>query len=90
MPLPLLRAYGRMMPRLQAEEALLLVTATALGTGSLDKHEARRTMAEWRKVADGPQPRQRLSPEQRNIMLRSAGIGVRVVPVKVTQPAGMA
>jgi hypothetical protein len=86
MPLPLLRAYGRMIARLQAEEALAVVTATALGSGSLEKSEARRIQAAWRKAAEGPHVRPQLSPEQRNIMLRSAGIGVRVVPVKVPVP----
>jgi hypothetical protein len=73
----LLRACVVMLPRLQAEEALLGVTATALGTGSVKSTEARATMDRLQRAADGPRRRAvPASPAQ----LATMGIGVREVP----------
>ena len=68
-----MRAYIEMLPRLQAEEKLTAVTAMALGTGAIDKKDARRIASEWEGQAGivRKKVRPRPSPE----MLAQMGIG---------------
>jgi hypothetical protein len=74
----LLRACVVMLPRLQAEEALLGVTATALGTGSLKSAEARSTMDRLSSAVAGGSGRSRAVPAHPGV-LAEMGIGVREV-----------
>lgn len=51
MPGPLFEAYAEMLPRLQAEDAIRMVTAVAIGAGKAKKAEARRIMRDWNRTA---------------------------------------
>jgi hypothetical protein len=76
-PMALVRASLAMLPRLQAEEALLVVQATALGTGSLKPGEARQVRDRLVRAAGHRRaPAQRMTPEG----LAAIGIGFREVP----------
>jgi len=48
----IVRSYIEMIPIIEAEEALQSVTEIALGFGSIEKHESRRIMSEWQRLAD--------------------------------------
>jgi len=86
MPLGLLRAYTAMLPRLQAEETLQMVTAVALATDSLRQHEARRLLALLQRQARGgsrTSSRQR-APVARSAQEAAALLRLAGVPVEVT------
>ena len=42
-----------MMPRIEASEALVMAQAVALGSGTMDRAEARKTASEWSRRARG-------------------------------------
>lgn len=69
-----------MMPRLQAEETLDAATAAALGSGAMERQEARRVAAALERQAD---PRSAARADRR--VLAMIGIGVEDVP---RSPAG--
>lgn len=53
-PVAVVRAHVRMMPRLEAEESLLVAQRVALGSGSYKKDDARRLTHRWTNQARGP------------------------------------
>jgi len=78
LPMGILRALARMLPRLQAEQSLEAVDQIAVGinmgfTEGATKGPARR----WQQALQGatPLPRDRATPQQ----LAAIGIGVRRV-----------
>jgi hypothetical protein len=75
MPMALVRASLTMMPRLQAEEALLAVQVTALGTGSLKPGDARAVRDRLARAAGRRARAHRATPEG----LAAMGIGFREV-----------
>lgn len=83
------RACMAMLPRLQAEETLLAVTAGVLGAGRLPRDEHRRLFERLERIAaaDGAGTTRAVTPTGQN--LRSIGIGVRRVP-KAAPPPGEA
>lgn len=74
MPLGLVKAAFRMMPRLQAEEALQEVTRIAYGSGHLEKDAARDVLARWKDAAGikAPKPVRATTDA-----LAAIGIGLR-------------
>lgn len=82
MPLYLFRAYARMLPQLRAEDALMGVSQTMIGTGSMEKRSADRILGDWRYEAEGPRPKVVITSEEDRIA--QAGLGgmfdVEVVP----------
>lgn len=84
MPVPLLRAYGAMLDRLEAGESLLAVTRAALGAGTADKSQAAEVRHAWARMVAGPR-RRALRPQTREghrSLATAAGIGIRLVPRK--------
>jgi hypothetical protein len=72
------KACGRMLPRLEAEESLLAVQRGLVGSAALKRETASGVVREWQRTAApaGTQPRaRRLRPE----MVGGLGIGYRVV-----------
>ena len=53
MPVRLLRAYPRELPRLEAGETLRLVSAQQLGGGLLKQHEANSRLRDLKRQARG-------------------------------------
>lgn len=47
----------RMMPRLNAEEAIEAWVRTAVGTGSLEKDSSERQRRLWQEATEPPRPR---------------------------------
>jgi hypothetical protein len=56
-PLVLLNAFAVAMPRLQAQESLLMTEVVAMGMGNLEKSDARRLQERWRELALGASAR---------------------------------
>lgn len=52
MPVPLLEAYARELPRLEAQQQLAAATAVAVGGGTAGR-EGTRLMRDWQKAANG-------------------------------------
>jgi hypothetical protein len=76
-PLGLLRALHDAIPALTAEESLVASERVALGSGSLDKHDARQLRRAWRETAFG---RVRVTPQKAAPAdLAALGIGYHVV-----------
>lgn len=74
MPVALLRSYLVMLPRLRAERALQAVSETMIGTGSMEKKHAQKTLKDWQREASGPQRVKKPMSEQELIdMHRSTG-----------------
>lgn len=72
-----------MLPRIEAEEQLSRVTAIALGTGAVQKHEARRALAQLERQAGGVRRKAaKASPET----LMAMGIAVTVLPPRGSEP----
>lgn len=66
-----------MLPRLQAQEQIMAVNAGRLGSGWVDKNEARRELARLERIAQGgTRPAVKATPQ----MLAAAGIAVVEVP----------
>lgn len=76
MPLPLLRAYARAMPRLEATESLLEVSRIAVGSGAAKPDAARRVRADWERLAF-PVPAGEVTESDRRGA--AALLGIRVV-----------
>lgn len=50
LPLGIVRAYSRMIPRLKAEESIEAVRRTGVGTGSLSADASAATIAGWEQT----------------------------------------
>ncbi|MEE8466652.1 MAG: hypothetical protein V3S68_09260 [Dehalococcoidia bacterium] len=74
MPMKLLWAYSKMLPRLQAEEAMQMSTIIAMGGGKLKKGQSRRIMAAWQRTAHRHIKRVQTAEEVRT-MLTGIGVG---------------
>ena len=74
MPMKVLMAYARMLPRLQAEEAMQMATVIAMGGGKLKKGQSRRIMAAWQRTANRHVKRVQTAEEVR-AMLTGIGVG---------------
>jgi putative NADH-flavin reductase len=72
---PLLQAYVRELPKLEARDSLRRVTEIALGTGSLKADEQRRVLTEW-ELAAGYEPERR---SQAQMLLQLQAMGLEVV-----------
>ena len=82
MPTPLLNQYTANLPRLTAEESLLMAERVAVGSGSLKKGKGRQIAGQWHRATG--QTRHVLRPKSREAyeaQMAMAGIGVKV-PVK--------
>lgn len=55
MPGPLRHSLERMLPRLQAEEALLACSVVSVGGGSVKRRDARRWQRAMQRQAGGPE-----------------------------------
>jgi hypothetical protein len=77
MPFAVVQAHLRMLPRLQAREALREVMVTAVGTGSLKQDDARATLRSWEQVAHPAQRRRAVRPSFADL----ERIGIQVVQV---------
>lgn len=75
-PAPLLRAFGRKLPQLQAEEALHAASVVAVGTGSVRDPES--ITGSWQRAAQGPRPR----PSAAERRAFASLIGINVVDAK--------
>lgn len=78
-PMGLLRAYGRMLPKLQAQESLLMAERLGVGTGAVSVPKQREIRRSWNAEANrggGKRPRTKVAPEQ----LGAMGIGFKRVP----------
>ena len=71
-----LRLYVEALPRLAAAESLTHVVEHAIGSGVATKDQQRRILGAWRKAAQQPTDRRRVSGEMRAIQLASIGIGI--------------
>jgi hypothetical protein len=72
----LIAAHTSMLPRLRAEEEMRTARATALGSGTMKKHDARHAWRDLEREARGSGLRGRPASEQD---LAAAGMGVRRV-----------
>lgn len=77
MPLRLLRAYDRMLPRLTAEESLLAARRASVASGFMPSGTTSAILREWMTQAFGPQP---VRPANR-AALGDMGLGHRRVKV---------
>ncbi len=71
----LLQAYGRMLPRLQAEEAMQMATVIAMGGGNLKKGQSRRIMADWQRTANRGRVRRVQTAAEVRTLLTGIGVG---------------
>jgi hypothetical protein len=74
-PLPLLGAYAKAMPALRAMEEAGISEAVAMGSGTLEKSDARRIQERWREATQGGQRGRREPPSPE--FLASKGIAFR-------------
>lgn len=74
-PRAMVRAHLRMLPRLQAEEALRVSERVAVGSGSLRREASQAVVREWARQARGDQP----APRATSQTLSGSGIGYRRV-----------
>lgn len=51
MPHWLLDAYMENMPKIEARESLSMATAVAAGSGSMKKHQAKKIIDRWERLA---------------------------------------
>lgn len=56
-PIALVRAFIRMLPRLDAEEQIAASSVHALGSGAMEKKDRERMLAALRKAAGGKRAR---------------------------------
>lgn len=84
MPLSVLNAYTRMLPRVRAEHALQNVSEVMIGTGSMEKRYAERALNEWEREAAGPvkfdSPLVRTEEERIELYRETGFFQVEVVP----------
>ena len=64
-----------MMPRLLAEESLLLAERVAVGTGSLKAGSGKRILNRWRRESQATGRAKPVSPDRLAVM----GVGMRTV-----------
>lgn len=78
MPTGVLFAFVRMLPRLRAEDSMRSAEIVALGTGSMDKKDARSTSRRWAREADPDSvaAERPVDEEQRKMMIASVGIQI--------------
>jgi len=82
-PLCLVRAYIKMIPRLRAEQALNNISEVMLGSGTMEHRAAQGALRDLQMEAQGEssEPR-KLTEEERVQAIRSQGLfEVEVVPV---------
>lgn len=73
-----MRAYLRMLPRLRADESLLEMTRTAMGSGRLESADAGPIHRRWVQTSEGAA---RVAAEKATpAILAAHGIGVTRVP----------
>jgi hypothetical protein len=80
MPLPLLSAHLREMPKLRAEEALRGVSVALVGSGRMKRHAARGQMRAWERQATDRADRVRLkakTPAEYRLHMAAMGLGVK-------------
>jgi hypothetical protein len=66
-----------MLPRLQAQEQIMAINAARLGSGWVDKKDARRVLSRLERIAEGGRKRAvKATPD----ILAAAGIAVVEVP----------
>jgi len=78
-PVWIAKAHVAMLPRLEAEEAMMRATEVAIGTGSMEKKEAKRMMGIWGQTARG-RTEERKKPVFN--LAAMAACGIRVQKVK--------
>jgi hypothetical protein len=82
-PIAVIRACQRMMPRLEARDALRQVYRGAVAAGRVEKPTSDRLMDEWERAANPtPAARTPAKPVRRQVNpsgMRRLGIGVRTV-----------
>ena len=76
LPMAVVRAAIRMLPRVQAEDSLRTSQMVAVGSGTLSRDARQQVLSAWLSVVRGDRPAERLSPEG----MVNAGIGYRRVP----------
>lgn len=74
MPMSILNGYSRMLPRLEAQEAMQMATVIAMGGGHLKKGDSRRIMASWKRAANVHVHRVQ-DPAEIRAMMTSLGVG---------------
>lgn len=77
------RACVAMLPRLTAEESLLAVTRTAIGTGSIEKEATKRIMAAWVTDAEGT-PETPTRPTSARTVAAVRAVGLKVFGTTAT------
>ena len=80
-----MRAYLKMLPRLQAEEQIAAVRTAALGAGTYPAGDQERLLRELDRRAGGDRPRVK---KARPADLAAMGIGI-IGPVPETSQAGV-
>ncbi len=79
MPFPILHAYARAQPMIEARESLRRASEMAVGSGSLKPQQSRRIVREWQDAARGSSGSWMLRPEdagQMRATLSTAGISM--------------
>ena len=71
-----LNAFSEMLPKLEAEEALLGISLTAIGSGVARKGPAASFLESLRSQAAAGEPVRHLAPAERLARARLAGIRV--------------
>lgn len=87
MPVPILDAFARMMPRLQAAEQLDAIEASIFATPVRKRDEASRRRSrvselQMRARGDSDEPKRRTSSSEMAAMFGAAGIQVEKVPAR--------
>lgn len=78
-PRAVVRAHLRMLPRLEAEEALAAVDRTAVGTGSLKSDASKTLVKRWIDLVRAGAPPKRKTGRQLAASAAASGITVRKV-----------
>ena len=72
--------YYEAIPRLRAQENMLMATAVAIGSGTLKQDAHRSIMRDWRQQAGELEvERQRQTPQEHLANLAAMGIAVEIV-----------
>lgn len=79
MPLCVLRAYLKMLPRLRAERSLEGVSVALVASGNMKKGDAQDLIGEWQNAAQDGKPRRALTNEQRRDQAARLDFDVEVV-----------
>jgi len=78
-PLALVRACARMLPKLEAEEALDAVTRLTVGVGRLPARELRRVVDSWQRSAGQETVVRPKTLQEFAATVGSMGLGVQIV-----------